>query len=108
MHLFLRRFVLGAVRASGFSGAVAVGCTFALSIAAHEAIIASALGRCFRTPWLALASIAQGPLISLMNARAVKGTRLGSFCFWTGIMFGLSLVLTLCAFAPGGPERRRR
>jgi sterol O-acyltransferase len=71
--------------------------TFLLSIAAHEVALAACLGRGWRVPWLAAASLCQLPLAPLMRAPALKGKRLGNVFFWCGLVLGTTAVVILYA-----------
>ena len=79
-----------------------IGLTFAVSIAVHEAIIFSALGRVV-TPYLALLSLLQLPLAVLQRARWIKGKRLGNIILWLGLSLGLATTLILYAKEVAGP-----
>lgn len=96
VHKFLRRHIYEPVKTT-YGTNLAMTLTFAFSIAAHEILVWAAMGEGYKTPWLALASLCQGPLAPLMSFRFVKGTRLGSLLFWAGMVVGLSLITTLYA-----------
>jgi hypothetical protein len=80
----------------GRSPAVALYLTYGVSIVAHEIIISGALGFGI-TPYLSILSLAQFPLLTILRLPAFKGKRLGNLFFWTGLMFGVTLVLVLYA-----------
>ena len=95
---------LDAQRNLGLSRHAALALTFALSIAIHEAIIFSTLGR-VATPYLALLSLLQLPLAVLQRARWIKGKRLGHLVLWLGLSLGMSTTLVLYAKEAAGPCR---
>lgn len=99
VHAFLLRHVyLDSQSGLGLPPAAAIAVTFLVSIAAHEAVLWAALRlRAGWVPWLALFSLSQFPLASLMRAPAIKGRRLGNLLFWTGICGGVAVLWTLYA-----------
>ena len=92
VHAFLLRHVyLDSQAALKLPPNAAIALTFLVSIAAHEAVLWAALRlRTQWVPWLALFSLSQFPLASLMRAPAIKGRRLGNLLFWTGIVGGVA------------------
>jgi sterol O-acyltransferase len=101
-HWLARHCYIDAQRRLGLSQTTALGLTFAFSIAVHEAIIFSALGRVV-TPYLALLSLLQLPLAVLQRARWIKGKRLGNLVLWLGLSLGMATTLILYAKEVAGP-----
>jgi sterol O-acyltransferase len=69
--------------------------TYTVSIILHEVIVWGLLGRV--TPWLAIFSLFQFPLLSLMRMPYLRGKRLGNILFWAGLILGSSTILVLYA-----------
>lgn len=69
--------------------------TFLVSIAVHEAILWGVLG--WVTPWLALFSLCQFPLLTLLRLPVFRGKRLGNIVFWSGLILGVSTIIVLYA-----------
>jgi len=103
-HWLARHVYLDAQRNLGLGRHAALALTFALSIAIHEAIIFSTLGR-VATPYLALLSLLQLPLAVLQRAPWIKGKRLGNLVLWLGLSLGMSTTLVLYAKEAAGPCR---
>jgi len=66
----------------------AVWVTFLISSIVHELFMII----CFRMvrPWLFVSQMAQVPMIII--GRDLKGTRLGNYLFWFGIVLGIPLL----------------
>ena len=67
--------------------------TFLVSIVIHEVIVIAITG-IFR-PYLAFFSLLQIPLQTVMRSSLFQGKRLGNIAFWTGIICGLPLIVSL-------------
>jgi len=96
VHEFLLRHIfLGLQEDYGFSGSVARVVTFLVSFIMHEAITFGMFG--LMTPWLAIFSVLQFPLMGLMRSSHFKGKRAGNLFFWTGLLLGLPIISVLYA-----------
>lgn len=67
--------------------------TFGISIVLHELVAMGVVG--VVSPWLALFSVLQFPLFSLMRSSFFKGKRLGNLVFWLGLVVGVPLIAVL-------------
>lgn len=105
-HWLARHVYLDAMRNLGLSKNAALILTFALSIAVHEAILFSTLGRVV-TPYLALLSLCQLPLAQLQRSPWIKGKRLGNYMLWFGLALGSTTTLVLYAKEVAGPCQAR-
>ena len=63
--------------------------TFLVSIVFHEILITAILSKF--TPYLAIFSMVQIPLLSLMRSPMFQGAWLGNIVFWSSLLLGLSL-----------------
>jgi sterol O-acyltransferase len=96
VHEFLLRHVyLDAMRRRGLGPDAALYLTYLVSIAVHEIILWGAMG--LVTPYLAVLSTAQFPLMSLLRLPAFRGKRLGNMLFWAGLMVGVTGLIVLYA-----------
>jgi MBOAT, membrane-bound O-acyltransferase family len=96
VHEFLYRHVyVESLRSSGggFSKKNAVILTFIVSIFIHEVLITSIFGL-FR-PYLAVFSLFQIPLWTIMQSAVIKGRLLGNIIFWFGLLLGITIVVAL-------------
>ena len=72
-------------------------CVFSFSIAMHELLLWAALGRSWRTPWLAIMSFLQLPLMPLLRRVGAQSTRAGNLFFWLGLSAGMAMNAVLYA-----------
>jgi hypothetical protein len=72
-------------------------CVFSFSIAMHELLLWAALGRSWRTPWLAVMSFLQLPLMPLLRRVGAQSTRAGNLFFWLGLSGGMAMNAVLYA-----------
>ena len=63
----------------------------------HELLLWAALGRSWRTPWLAIMSLMQLPLMPLLRKVGAKSTRFGNLFFWFGLSTGMGINAVLYA-----------
>lgn len=97
VHEFLLRHVyIASQDVLHFSNTAARNLTFSFSIVLHELVLWGVFG--FISPWLAIFSCFQFPLISLMSTSLFKGKRLGNFVFWLGLLLGVPLIAVLYTF----------
>jgi sterol O-acyltransferase len=110
VHEFLLRHIyLDALRRQ-WRPAAALYLTYAVSIVAHEVVLWGGLSPVTPTPYLALLSLAQFPLMTLLRLPIFRGKRLGNAVFWVGLTFGVTLTLALYAMevTPQAPAHARR
>ena len=72
-------------------------CVFSFSIAMHELLLWAALGRSWRTPWLAVMSFLQLPLMPLLRSVGAQSTKAGNLFFWLGLSAGMAMNAVLYA-----------
>ena len=94
VHEFLLRHVMvDSHVVLGISRRNAAIFTFLVSIVLHEILVTAILSRF--TPYLAYFSLLQIPLLSLMRSPVFKGAWLGNISFWSSLLLGLSLIVSL-------------
>lgn len=92
VHLWLMRHIyLETMETFKLNRMSAVWVTFLFSSMLHEAFMVV----CFKMfrPWLFVSQMAQIPMIII--GRDLKGTRIGNFLFWFGIVLGVPLLSVL-------------
>jgi len=94
VHEFLLRHVLVDAHVHwGLSRKLAGVVTFLVSIVLHEILVTAVLSRF--TPYLAFFSLFQIPFLSVMRSPIFKGQWFGNVTFWTSLILGLSLIVSL-------------
>lgn len=92
---WLRKHVYDELQDAGFRRETARLATFGISIVLHELVAMGVAG--VMSPWLAVFSLLQFPLFSLMRSSFFRGKRLGNLVFWLGLVVGVPLIAVLYA-----------